>query len=275
MAFDPQDTALIDFYKQVHHTTLGSMPGVTTSLGKTSYQVLADCLGDDLSEKKVLDLACGDGEMIPDILAKGVQPENLWVMDASKDQIDRVHQRFDAPFHSEVALAQHLPLTDGCLDAVVCHMAFMLMRPMDDVMRELSRVLKSGGLFAAVIGRTGRAEGIDLKIGKLLGPYFESHKPDWLEKGFGDPRVLDDQGFEQYLAAFEAFGSLQQTPFKWLLSMSIEDYIAFLRRNYVWFLLKDSDKPEIEQRIRQLWQDLGGGIQDIQIPMRLIVFKRN
>lgn len=275
MSFVPQDQALLDFYRDVHHHTLGSMPGVLTTLRKSSYRVLADCLAGPVEDLHVLDLACGDGEMIADLLAKGVAAENLTVIDASQAQIDRVKQRFPVAFRSEAALAQDLPLPDSSQDAVLCHMAFMLMRPLDEVLHELARVLKPGGMFAAVVGRAGKPEGIDLKIGHLLGPYFEAQRPDWLKQGFGDPRVLDAQGFDAYLKGFTAFRSLTQTPFKWLMSMTVDSYLDFLRRNYVWFLLKDQDKPTIEVKVRQLWQDFGGGVQQVTIPVRMMRFYKN
>lgn len=275
MQLPPQDQALIDFYKEVHHTTLGSMPGVMTNLGKSSYRILADCLTGDIAQLKVMDLACGDGELIPDLLEKGVRPQHLTVVDASVDQVDRVVQRFQQPFATAVALAQDLPVADQSQDAVLCHMALMLMRPLDGVFRELTRILKPGGMLAAVVGRVGKPEGIDLKIGHLLGPFFEAQRPDWLKQGFGDPRVLDAQGLESFLKDFPAFTPPKQTPFKWLMQMDVEAYLAFLRRNYVWFLLKDEDKPEIEQQVRRMWHDLGGGVQPVSIPVRLIQIQKH
>jgi ubiquinone/menaquinone biosynthesis C-methylase UbiE len=49
------------------------------------------------------------------------------------------------------AAADRLPIPDASADLVVCHMAFMLFTPLAQTVREIGRILKPGGKFAAVV----------------------------------------------------------------------------------------------------------------------------
>ena len=61
-------------------------------------------------------------------------------------------------FHQ--AKAQAIPLPDASVDYVLCHMAFMLMDSIEEVISEIKRVLKPGGKFsvAAQLKRTTSAQ---------------------------------------------------------------------------------------------------------------------
>ncbi|MBC7684132.1 MAG: methyltransferase domain-containing protein [Bdellovibrionales bacterium] len=55
------------------------------------------------------------------------------------------------------ARRQALPLADDCADAVLCHVALMLTDDAPQVLAEARRVLKTGGLFSAVVVGGGGA----------------------------------------------------------------------------------------------------------------------
>ncbi len=59
-----------------------------------------------------------------------------------------------------LAEAQKIPLGDASADAVLCHMALMLMLPIEPVIGEIHRVLAPGGIFAAVSGTPKRRAGL-------------------------------------------------------------------------------------------------------------------
>jgi SAM-dependent methyltransferase len=96
---------------------------------------------------RILDLACGDGHLraaLPDDVAYvGV--------DISAADLERARQRFPG-IDVRCERAQALSLADASVDAVLCHMALMLMDDLDGVLAEVRRVLDPGGVFAAVIG---------------------------------------------------------------------------------------------------------------------------
>jgi SAM-dependent methyltransferase len=71
------------------------------------------------------------------------------------------------PLH--LADARALPLPDAAFATVVSHMAFMFMRPIEETVAEVARVLRRGGRFVATVGRQGdRNEAERLFFRKLM-----------------------------------------------------------------------------------------------------------
>ncbi len=92
----------------------------------------------------VVDLACGDGPLAPELAARD------WVgVDLSPAELAAA-RRHGA---SRVALANvaSLPLADGSAGSVVCSMALMLVQPLDRVLSEVARVLRPGGVLVALM----------------------------------------------------------------------------------------------------------------------------
>ena len=146
----------------------------------------------------------------------------------------------------------------------------MLMRPVEDVIKEAARVLKPGGIFAAVVGRVGKPCGIDMEVSKLLAPYFEANKPDFLIPGFGDSRIVDQEACRRLFAQDGNFNELKYLEFQWLMPMSLEDFMNFLRRTYVWFVIPEESHAEITQQVAHIWHDNGPDRQTVSINMRRI-----
>jgi SAM-dependent methyltransferase len=66
------------------------------------------------------------------------------------------------------ARAEALPLPDASADAVVCHMALMLFDDARSVVNELARVIRPGGVFAAVLGPAPGNSELVARFGALL-----------------------------------------------------------------------------------------------------------
>ena len=101
----------------------------------------------------VVDLACGNGPLC-EILAKRVGPDGQVVgVDLSEAELRLAADRLRGISNVRLihGAAAQLPLPDASADCVVCHMAFMLLTPFDQAVREIDRVLKKGAVFAAVI----------------------------------------------------------------------------------------------------------------------------
>ncbi len=96
----------------------------------------------------VLDLACGDGHLLALLRATG---RAVLGVDASTGELAAARVRLGdgVPLHQ--ARAQALPLADGRLAAVTCHMALMLLDEPTQVLAELRRVLQPGGRLLAVV----------------------------------------------------------------------------------------------------------------------------
>lgn len=124
-------------------------PGITEAVlvrarrsGMTAYQWLAEPAP---LRGAVLDLACGSAPMRaalnPDVDYLGV--------DRAAAELAAAHAM--ATRRLVRADAAALPVADTSVDAVVCSMALMILQPLEQVLDELRRVLRPGGLLVASI----------------------------------------------------------------------------------------------------------------------------
>jgi SAM-dependent methyltransferase len=82
------------------------------------------------------------------------------------------------------AVGQALPLPDASVDCVVSHLAFMLMSDIDEVCREIERVLRPRGRFATVTGG-GPGDGDAFEL------FLELFRPLYAASPIKAPRIGD------------------------------------------------------------------------------------
>jgi len=91
----------------------------------------------------VLDIACGSAPLHPRTQAGG------WIgLDSSAGELAAARRQGDHPLLR--ADAAGLPIASGSVDAVVCSMALMILRPLDAVLGEIRRVLRTDGIAVAM-----------------------------------------------------------------------------------------------------------------------------
>jgi SAM-dependent methyltransferase len=126
------------------------------ALGAASYVAgrpdypseIEDWLAHDLgltNGKTALDLAAGTGKFSPRLLATGAHVIAVEPVQEMLDQLIRQFPEIDARTGS----AQHIPLDDASVDAVVCAQAFHWFST-PEALREIHRVLKPGGAFGLI-----------------------------------------------------------------------------------------------------------------------------
>ena len=154
------DTQDLDAHTRFLMTVHSQYPGLTersigaarTPEGLTSYEAFGRFV-DPQPGMTIIDLACGNGPLCG-ILAEHVGPEGRVIgVDLSAAELKQAGERLGG--YSNVRLlkasAANLSLSDASADLIVCHMAFMLFTPLAQAVKEIGRVLKPGGTFAAVI----------------------------------------------------------------------------------------------------------------------------
>ena len=126
-------------------------PGITEHVlsrsfdanGVGAYRWLAEGISTDAT---VLDLACGSAPTRPFVGDRWVGTD----LSASELAVAIAEGR-SAVVRSD---ALRLPIAAGSIDVLICSMALMLLDPLHDVLREIQRVLASGGEVRALVRAT-------------------------------------------------------------------------------------------------------------------------
>ncbi|MEN3113372.1 class I SAM-dependent methyltransferase [Uliginosibacterium paludis] len=165
----------------------------------SSYALLTEVVPASSQAIEVLDLACGEGHLLGLLAARRQPGLALSGLDMSAAELALARTRLGAQADLKQGRAQALPYPDGVFDCVLCHMALMLMDELDEVMRELRRVLRPGGRFAAVVGAMPPDS-------PVLSAYLEalsrrSRLPQFAGLRLGDRRLRSPEGIREVFAS--------------------------------------------------------------------------
>ncbi|WP_042404093.1 class I SAM-dependent methyltransferase [Streptacidiphilus carbonis] len=198
---DAAEAFLRDFHNRTPGRQSVNMEAAPLGDGRTGYQVLA---AEVAGARRVLDLGCADGALLEVLAAAGA--EELAGIDLADGELEFARRR---PALARADLrqgrAQELPFPDGSFDAVVSHMALMLMHEVEQVVAETARVLAPGGRFAVAVGGgsvPGEAMSLFLELAR---PYFKAVPPERSMPRLGDRRSRTREGLDELLtpAGFE------------------------------------------------------------------------
>nr|MBA3529795.1 methyltransferase domain-containing protein [Propionibacteriaceae bacterium] len=107
------------------------------------YRWLARAVSADANV--VLDVACGSGPMSRELAQPG---RTVVGMDISEHELDLAFKRGPGPWVRGDALA--LPFADESVAAVTSSMGLVVVTPLGQVLSEIARVLRPGGVLAAI-----------------------------------------------------------------------------------------------------------------------------
>ena len=125
--------------------------------GQTPYEWLARAVATPVS--RVLDIGCGSGAMTEEL----AQPGRVVVgVDLSREELLMAAQRSPGPWIRGNAL--HLPIADAACDAVVSVMGLAVIHPLARLLSEVTRVLRPGGVFAALMPTTRPLQRADFAV---------------------------------------------------------------------------------------------------------------
>jgi ubiquinone/menaquinone biosynthesis C-methylase UbiE len=225
---------LVEAHKAAPGMTPAAFAPYKTHSGLTSYEILSQSI-ENLrnTESHVLDLACGDGHLFPYLLKTLGPTGTVTGVDMSDTELSIARGAYGNEKRVELhqASAQALPMSDGSVDATVCHMALMLMLPLDPVVSEISRVLKTGGTFSAVIGDTRGKSGLFGEIQKITSQFIVARYEKFQNVPSGDSRVQSEAGIRDLFSPKNGFED----------SVVISDFSLQVKTNAqgVWNLMKN------------------------------------
>lgn len=180
--------------------------------GRNSYQRLAE-YARGRSGQTILDLACGNGHLYP-YLERCMEHDFRYIgIDLSESELSAARTVIGAKRNVSLinGRAQNLPLEDNEIDLILCHMSFVLMNPVEEVVNCMARCLKPGGKFVALVGAqsqgktavgtlqqcTGRSlHGSVEGLNRLPTGNFHTYRTNGIEKLFPKsswkPPIIDD-----------------------------------------------------------------------------------
>ncbi|MCA9567621.1 MAG: methyltransferase domain-containing protein [Myxococcales bacterium] len=117
--------------------------------GRTSYAWLTE----PLRRGPVLDLACGDGAALQLLADRGLPAVGI---DNNAAELAAAAERGLPGVELVQGDLRELPFPDARFEAVICHMALMLVPGPERVAAEIARVLAPGGVLRVVLNRRPR-----------------------------------------------------------------------------------------------------------------------
>lgn len=158
--------------------------------GRNSYEWLVELI-EPGKHRRILDLACGSGPLLDLCHTALPGATELFGVDMSADELALAADRLApgaAALHE--GMAQRLDfLADNSVDAVLCHWALTLMDPVEPVLSEVKRVLRPGGVFAAIVdGEMADAPSYQA-INDCIYGWVQTDFPAYGSVDMGDARV--------------------------------------------------------------------------------------
>lgn len=200
------ETFLQNFHKKHPGCTPASFSNGFTQEGMTSYDVALSVVTTKPEVPiTVADLACGDGVLLQKLANRNLGSISLIGIDMSAGELEAARARLGKlPVKLIEAKAQEIPLPDQSVDFVLCHMAFMLMDNVEEVVSEISRILKNDGVFCAIVGGKHEKTPAMEAFLSLLDEALKDENKSWLSN-LGDRRTRSEEGLRSLFSSSQFF----------------------------------------------------------------------
>jgi len=232
--------------------TATTMVSLTNATGRNSYEVLAQVLHSQ--DEPVLDLACGDGYLL-----ELLRPEHACIgVDWNTAELNIAVGRLGADAPLARADAARLPIATSALGAVICHYALMLLQPFEHVLEEIGRVLRPGGILAAVLPSAPLDETPN-PVSAFRAAWNEvSNSYPVTIPPIQDDRALQAEGLAGLLAN-TGFRSIVMQPLSTSKAMTVDEITESLLLTYLPDLLPPPGLATLTRRLKDELDKLDGG----------------
>ncbi len=214
---------------------------------RSSYDLLVDDVAALSKVTTAIDLACGDGYLLA-LLARRLPSAELTGIDMTPEELGVARDRgLPVSVQLLAARAEALPLNDASADAVGCHMALMLFDDARSVVNELERVIRPGGIFAAVLGPASGNSELVARFGALLREAEATEKLPPLH--VGDPATFAEDSLRALFAS-DAWSDVRIDQFQVRFDGTDDQILATLLSMYNVARLSDDGRKELTRRLR-------------------------
>lgn len=278
-------TPSISFMLKVHD----AIPGITELVldagraadGRSSYEILCDA-AEPLVGRTVVDLACGSGRL-SELLVERVGTKGKVIgIDLSQSELALAQQRLHGTkcvqFLRESVCCLSLP--NASMDAVLCHMAFMLFQPINEAVVEIARILRPGGVLAVVIPSLTSANELFTELRASLARILELDVAKDKRVSLGDAAAGSINGIEHTFSGNGSFQSEPQlTEFEVILRNTPENLaIQLLPFFYYSHLLSAHGKASVQKEwlaiLDRGQHDVDGKVA-LGVPLSVFVVKKH
>ena len=135
--------------------------------------------------ERIVDLGCGTGQLTAQIAASGAEVLGI---DSSPEMIAQARRNHPG-LRFELADGRSFAIAEPC-DAIFSNAALHWMRPPEDVVRSISRALKTGGRFVAEMGGHGNTAALMQGIRTVLGEQRVDAAWPWYYPTIGEYAAL-------------------------------------------------------------------------------------
>ncbi|WP_207167082.1 MULTISPECIES: class I SAM-dependent methyltransferase [Pseudomonas] len=203
---------LQDFHQRRPGTTPPAFSGLSLPGRGSSYDMLAATLATARPGAQLLDLGCGDGFLL-DLLARQYPAARLVGVDMSTTELQAARARLGERSMLLNERAQSLSLATDSVDAVVSHLALMLMSDIEQVLAEVHRVLARGGQLSAIVGRS-------FLLGEPGQRYLQAFRAAAQRDRLAplplvDPRTQSPSGWQELLARHYRDVQFEELDLEW------------------------------------------------------------
>ncbi len=196
------ETYLLDFHQRqvgVTSAAFAHLPAHAASATyASSYAALTSLVPGVNAPLSVLDLGCGDGHLLGLLAARQQAQLQLLGVDMSEAELAVARAALPASVRLLQGRGQTLDLPSASVDYLLSHMALMLMDNIEQVVREMRRVLRPGGQFGAIVGRTFLLGEVNDVFMRVFKPIASDALPPLR---FGDRRAGSEAGWRELLDA--------------------------------------------------------------------------
>ncbi|HVA29336.1 MAG TPA: class I SAM-dependent methyltransferase [Candidatus Baltobacteraceae bacterium] len=276
------ETAWLEYFERFHadFPTANDLFTLLTTLDRqTSYGLLASAAA-KAGGDAILEIACGDGNLIDDLLAACAPSARVCATDICGTEIAIAQRRFEGEPRISFAGAdaRALPYGDESFDLVLSHQFFNFMPDLGPVLREAARVLKPSGTLLFAVNRGWKADRNSnwVRLYIAARDALRERYPQYYEHAIvEDPRIYSADGITEILMQSALFDmrtlSIESATPRAL--MAPDRIAAIYNRMYVFGSV--SEKADILDAVLRravgLSQD---GEVEIEIPFRIVAIKR-
>jgi SAM-dependent methyltransferase len=238
--------------------------------GRTSYEVLADSIAPLTGGISVLDIGCGNGYGYEAICARFPTASYTGV-DLAPDEVTRAKKSYPGAVFSH-ARAQTLPFANSSFDAVISHLALMLMDDVNAVLAECRRVLKPGGTFAVVVDNMATMGGELLELHRVAVQFASGifKNMPGLRMGNFASGAGRDAAWAFAVAGFDP-DSFSASDYTVSADRTAEEIRKYVRGLYIIGSMPAAALDGLWSQLRLEFESLSGsGAVRVEIPLRLM-----